>query len=107
MAKIEYELYLRSWSRHNPNAKADLDYETIDFKPCIDYRDAVKRAKEISKKTPFVDAHGDEIVQVQIAAYIDDEEKYDTSYYLLWKETYEKGKGQGRYRYDFDINLLK
>lgn len=107
MAKIEYELYLRSWSHLNPNAKRDLDYETIDFEPCINYRDAVKRAKEISKIIPFKTLRGEEIVQVQVAAYIDDEEKYDTSYYLLWKETYENGKGMGRYRYDFDINLLK
>ena len=99
MAKIEYELYLRSWSHLNPNAKQDMDFETIDFEPCINYHDAVKQAKEISKKIPFKNAHGEEIVQVQIAAFIDDEEKYGTSYYLLWKETYENGKGCGRYSY--------
>lgn len=77
----------------NPNAKEDLDYETIDFEPCLNYRDAVKQAKEISKKIPFIDRFGHEIVQVLIAAYIpDEEEKYDTSYYLLWKEMYENGK---------------
>ncbi len=97
MSKVEYELYLRTWAHSNPNAKRDLDYETVDFEPCINYRDAVKRAKEISKKIPFKDLHGIEIVQVQIAAYIDDEEEYGTSYYLLWKETYENGKGIGRY----------
>lgn len=92
MAKIEYELYLRTWSHMNPNAKEDQDFETIDFEPCINYRDAVKQAKRISTKIPFKDAHGIEIAQVQIAAYIDDEERYGTSYYLLWKETYENGK---------------
>lgn len=93
MSKVEYELYLRTWSHLNPNAKEDQDFETIDFEPCINYRDAVKRAKEISKRIPYKDRHGDEIVQVQIAAYIDgEEEKYGTSYYLLWKETYENGK---------------
>ena len=98
MSKIEYELYLRTWSHLNPNAKEDRDFETIDFEPCINYRDAVKQAKEISKKVPFKGLHGNEIVQVQIAAYIDgEEEKYGTSYYLLWKETYENGKGLGRY----------
>lgn len=105
MGKVEYELYLRTWSHLNPRAREDQDYETIDFEPCIDYRDAVKRAKEISKKIPFKDAHGDEIVQVQIAAYIDDEEEYGTTYYLVWKETYENGKGCGRYRNDFNINI--
>lgn len=97
--KTQYELYLRTWSHLNPNAKQDLDYETIDFEPCINYRDAVKRAKQISKKLPFKDAHGYEIVQVQIAAYYDGEEaemEYGTTYYLLWKETYENGKGLGR-----------
>lgn len=92
MSKIEYELYLRTWSHINPNAKEDQDFETIDFEPCINYRDAVKEAKRISTKIPFKDAHGIEIVQVQIAAYIDDEERYGTSYHLLWKETYENGK---------------
>lgn len=101
MSKIEYELYFRTWSHLNPNAKEDQDFETIDFVPCINYRDAVKQAKEISKKVPFKDMHGNEIVQVQIAAYIDgEEEKYGTSYYLLWKETYENGKGLGRYTFD-------
>lgn len=100
MSKIQYELYLRTWSHLNPNAKEDLDYETIDFEPCIDYRDAVKQAKKLSKSVPFKNAHGEEIVQVQIAAYIDDEEeKYGTTYYLVWKETYENGKGCGRYNY--------
>lgn len=99
--KTEYELYLQTWSHLNPNAKADLDYETIDFEPCVNYRDAVKRAKEISKKIPFRDSHGCEIVRVQIAAYYEGdeaEEEYGTSYYLLWHETYENGKGLGRYR---------
>ena len=99
MAKTEYELYLRTWSHLNPDAKKDQDFETIDFEPCIDYRDAVKRAKEISKRIPFNDAHGIEIVQVQVAAFLDDEETYGTTYYLLWKETYENGKGLGRYTY--------
>jgi len=101
MARTEYELYLRTWNHHNPNAQSDRDYETIDFESCIDYRDAVKRAKEISKKIPFKDAHGCEIAQVQVAAYINDEETYGTTYYLLWKETYENGKGLGRYTYDW------
>lgn len=92
MSKVEYELYLRTWSQMNPNAKEDFDCETVDFEPCENYRDAVKQAKEISKRIPFKDSHGIEIVQVQIAAYIDDEEEYGTSYYLLWKETYENGK---------------
>ena len=100
MANIEYELYLRTWSHLNPNAKRDQDFETIDFEPCLNYREAVKRAKELSKKVPFKNSHGQEIVQVQIAAYYDGEEaeeKYGTTYYLLWKETYKNGKGQGRY----------
>lgn len=92
MSKVEYELYLRTWSHLNQNAKEDQDFETIYFEPCLNYRDAVKQAREISKKIPFTDSHGDEIVQVQIAAYVDDEERYGTSYYLLWKETYENGK---------------
>ena len=98
--KTQYELYLRTWSHLNPNAKADLDYETIDFEPCVNYRDAVKRAKSISKNLPYKDSHGIEIVQVQIAAYYDGEEaerEYGTAYYLLWKETYVNGKGCGRY----------
>jgi len=98
--KTNYELYLRTWSHLNPNAKEDLDYETIDFEPCVDYRDAVSQAKAISKKIPYKDRHGDEIVQVQIAAYYEGdeaEERYGTTYYLLWKETYENGKGLGRY----------
>ena len=33
MGKIEYELYLRTWSHLNPNAKEDKDYETVDFEP--------------------------------------------------------------------------
>lgn len=97
--KPQYELYLRTWSHLNPNAKQDLDYETINFEPCLNYRDAVKQAKEISKKIPYKGLHGNEIVQVQIAAYYDGEEaeeKYGTTYYLLWKETYENGKGLGR-----------
>lgn len=99
MSKVEYELYLRTWSHLNPNAKQDFDLETTDFEPCVNYRDAVKRAKEISKKIPFKGLQGAEIVQVQIAAYINDEEQYGTTYYLLWKETYENGKGLGRYSY--------
>lgn len=89
--KTKYELYLRTWSHLNPNAKEDRDYETVNFVSCQNYRDAVRRAKELSKKVPYKDAHGDEIVQVQIAAYYDGEEaeeKYGTTYYLLWKETY-------------------
>ena len=100
MSKVEYELYLRTWSHLNPNAKRDLDFETIDFEPCLNYRDAVKQAKAISKKIPFKGLQGNEIVQVQIAAYIDgEEEKYGTSYYLLWRETYENGKKAGRHWY--------
>lgn len=98
--KTNYELYLRTWSHLNPNAKADHDYETIDFEPCENYREAVKLAKEISRKIPYKDAHGYEIVQVQIAAYYDGEEaeqEYGTSYYLLWKEIYENGKKVERY----------
>ena len=98
--KTNYELYLRTWSHLNPNAKEDKDYETVDFEPCINYRDAVKRAKEISKRLPLKDSHGREIVQVQIAAYYsgeEAEEEYGTTYYLLWKETYKNGKGLGRY----------
>ena len=101
MAKTQYELYLRTWSHLNPKAKEEKDYETIDFEPCENLRDAVKQAKSISMKLPLKDAHGIEIVQVQIAAYVDDEETYGTSYYLLWKETYENGKGLGRYTYDW------
>lgn len=98
MSKVQYELYLLTWSHLNPNAKRDLDYETTDFGPCVNYRDAVKRAKEISKKIPYKNHFGEEIVQVQVAAYIDDEEeKYGTTYYLLWKEIYEDGKGCGRF----------
>ena len=98
--KTNYELYLRTWNHLNPNARRDLDYETIDFEPCENYRDAVNQAKAISKKIPFKDAHGNEIVQVQIAAYYDGDEaedKYGTTYYLIWKETYENGKGCGRF----------
>lgn len=98
--KTNYELYLRTWSHLNPNAESDLDYETIDFEPCLDYRDAVKQARELSKKVPFKNAHGQEILQVQIAAYYDGdeaEERFGTTYYLLWKETYENGRGLGRY----------
>ena len=51
--KLEYELYLRTWSHLNPNAKADNDLETIDFVPCTDYREAVKMAKQLSKKLPL------------------------------------------------------
>lgn|GEM_PF-6900151 len=93
--KTKYELYLQTWSRSNPNARLDKDYETIDFVPCSDYRDAVKQAKELSKKMPFKDSQGTEMVRVQIAAYNggeEAEEEYGTSYYLIWRETYDKGK---------------
>ncbi len=98
--KTNYELYLRTWSHLNPNAKQDEDYETIDFEPCTNYKDAVKQAKLLSMQIPFKNYHGQEIVQVQIAAYYDGEEaemEFGTSYYLLWKETYVKGKCLGRY----------
>lgn len=98
--KTEYELYLRTWSHLNPNAKEDNDFETVDFEPCLNYRDAVNQAKALSKKLPYKDAHGIEIVQVQIAAYYsgeEAEEQFGTSYYLLWKETYIDGKCAGRY----------
>lgn len=98
--KTNYELYLRDYDRHNPNCERDEDYETIDFEPCNDYRDAVKRAKALSQKVPFTNSQGQTIRQVQIAAYYDGEEaemEYGTTYYLLWKETYINGKGQGRY----------
>lgn len=98
--KTEYELYLRSWSHLNPNAKEDNDFETVDFEPCLNYRDAVKQAKSLSKNLPYKDAHGIEIVQVQIAAYYsgeEAEEQFGTSYYLLWKETYIDGRCTGRY----------
>lgn len=97
--KTQYELYLQTWSHLNPNAKEDKDYETINFEPCIDYRDAMRQAKELSKKLPYKDAHGDEIVRIQIAAYYggdEAEEEYGTTYYLLWKETYKNGKCLGR-----------
>ena len=93
--KTQYELYLRTWSHLNPNAEADKDFETIDFEPCENYRDAVAQAKKISSRIPYKDAHGCLIVQVQIAAYYggdEAEEEYGTSYYLLWKETYENGR---------------
>lgn len=94
---LQYELYLRTYSHLNPKAREEWDLETIDFEPCVNYRDAVKRAKQISLRIPFEDGHGNEIVQVQIAAYIgDEEERYGTSYYLIWRETYENGKGKGR-----------
>lgn len=102
--KVEYELYLQTWSHLNPNAKADQDYETIDFEPCINYRDAVRQAKETSKRIPFKNLHGIEIQRVQIAAYYsgeEAEEEYGTSYYLIWKETYKNGKGCGRYSYSW------
>lgn len=97
--KTNYELYLRAYDTHNPNAVRDQDFETVDFDPCVDYRDAVKRAKELSKNVPFKDCHGRCIQQVQIAAYYDGEEaeeEFGTSYYLIWRETYENGKGTGR-----------
>lgn len=97
--KTNYELYLRTWSHNNPNAKADHDLETVDFEPCENYREAAKLAKEISKKIPYFWGNT-EIVQVQIAAYYDGEEaeyEYGTTYYLLWKETYENGKRVERY----------
>lgn len=98
--KTNYELYLRDYDRHNPNCERDEDYETIDFEPCDNYRDAVKRAKALSKKVPFTTSQGLTIRQVQIAAYYygeEAEQEYGTTYYLLWKETYENGKGLGRY----------
>ena len=98
--KTNYELYLQTWSHLNPNAERDLDYETIDFEPCLNYRDAVAQAKKISKQIPYYDRYGNPIVRVQIAAYYDGEEaeeEYGTTYYLLWKETYKNGKGLGRY----------
>ena len=98
--KTNYELYLRTWSHMNPNAKEDLDYETVDFEPCLNYRDAVNQAKRLSKNLPHKDFHGMEIVRVQVVAYYsgeEAEEEYGTTYYRLWKETYENGKGLGRY----------
>ena len=71
----------------------------------MNYLDAVKQAREISKKIPFTDSHGDEIVQVQIAAYVDDEERYGTSYYLLWKETYENGKKAWRVETPYETHI--
>lgn len=93
MSKTQYELYLRARVAES----VEDDFETIDFEPCGNYRDAVKLAKSFSKRVPFKNYHGQEIAQVQIAAYIDDEEKYGTHYQLLWKETYENGVGCGRY----------
>ena len=98
--KTEYELYLQTWNHLNPNAKEDYDFETIDFEPCLNYSDAAKQAKEISKRVPFKDAHGNEIVRVQVAAYYsgeEAEEKYGTSYHLIWKQTFKNGKGCIRY----------
>ncbi len=98
--KIQYELYLRAWSHLNPNAKEDLDYETVDFEPCLNYRDAVRQAKSISKMIPYRNHFGQEIQQVQIAAYYDGyeaEKRFGTTYYLIWQETYENGKCIERY----------
>lgn len=100
MGKIEYELYLRDYDRRNPNCVEDEDFETIECESCANYREAVKMAKQYSKKIPFKDVYGRTIRQVQIAAYVDDEEEYGTTYYLLWKETYVNGKGTGRYYTD-------
>ena len=99
--KTNYELYLQTWSHLNPNAKADLDYETIEFLPCQDYRDAVRQAKSLSKRIPYTDRRGNEIVRVQVAAFYCGEEaeiEFGTSYKLLWKETYRNGKRLPRYR---------
>ena len=93
--KVQYELYLRAWASNNPNAKADLDFETVDYEPCVNYRDAVKQAKSLSAKVPFKTCHGLEIQRVEIAAYYDGDEaedRFGTQYYLLWKESYENGK---------------
>ena len=97
---IEYELYLRTWSHLNPNAKAEWDYETIDFVRCENYREAIKRAKKISKRIPYVNSSGQEIVQVQVCAYFAGcfaKKRYGTTYHLVWKEIYENGKNKGRY----------
>ena len=99
--KTQYELSLQTWSHLNPDAEAERDYETIEFLPCDNYRDAVKQAKEISKKIPYIDRRGDKIVRVQVAAFYCGEEaehEYETSYFLLWKETYRSGKRLPRYR---------
>lgn len=98
--KTNYELYLRTLATNNPNAKKDQDYETVDYEECDNYRDAVRKAKELSRKVPFKNIYGQEIQQIQIASYYDGEQaekEYGTSYYLRWKETYENGRCTGRY----------
>lgn len=95
--KLEYELYFRTYSSINPGDPDDL--ETVDFEPCLNYRDAVKQAKKQSKGIPYKDSFGREILQIQIAAYYggeEAEEEFGTSYHLVWKETFVGGKSLGR-----------
>ena len=97
---MKYELYLQMWSHLNPNAEQDKDYETFEFVPCDDYRDAVKQAKKLSKEVPFEGSHGTIVQRVQLAAYYDGdfaEEEFGTTYALAWRETYQNGKGCGRH----------
>jgi hypothetical protein len=90
MARPEYEIYLRGKTEHTTDDPHD--FETVDYDPCINYRDAVKKAKQYSQSVPFKNHFGQLIEQIQIAKYINDEENFGTTYYLIWKETYENGK---------------
>lgn len=100
--KVKYEIYLRTWASNNPNAKQDCDFETIDYEPCNNYSEALKNAKRLSKKAPFINSQGQEIADVQIAAFYEGEEceeRYGTTYQLLWKEDFDNGVSIGRTYY--------
>ena len=93
MGKKMYEIGLMAQA-----SPAEYDFETIDWED--DYytaAEARKRAKELSKKCPFKDYHGREIVAIQITCHSDEEEI--SSYYLHWSELFVNGRMVKRINY--------
>ena len=88
MAKKFYEIGLMA--RVKDSAVWD-DFETIEWEDDFEkVTDARKKARSRSKECPFKDAHGREVVAIQITCHSDEEGV--SSYYLHWSETYVNGK---------------
>lgn len=98
--KPQYEVALKrvaSWREDQEQALEDWDMETYGHLPADNYRDAVRRAKDISKKigTLVESDYGKSILrEVDIICYFEDD---TSSYNQVWEEEYKDGKKVGRF----------
>ena len=74
-------------------SEAENDFETVEWEDDLErVADARKKAKEISRKCPFKDWHGREIVAADVTCHSDEEEEMGSNYWVHWREVYVNGK---------------